>query len=337
MNSQIEALRQRATENRKRIILPEGHDPRVVEAASKIEKLGIADIILIGNESDIKNTVKEKSLILNKTEIIDPQTYPKKDEIIDTFLSIRGGKGVTREDAMETVLGDPVYFGALLARLGVADGFVAGASHTTADVARAALYCLGLDREIGIMSSSFVIELEDCPYGNKGLFIFGDCGVVPNPNSNKLAGIAISCSRLYDELFKDEARVALLSYSTRGSAAGESPEKVVRALEIVKTKAPELIVDGEMQPDVALNPVYQEIYPFSKIVGNANILIMPALHSAAISTKLMKVFGGGKLIGPLLIGLGLPIEVAPLRASTSEILNLASIASYSSGVINYFD
>lgn len=326
MNSQIEALRQRATENRKRIILPEGHDPRVVEAASKIEKLGIADIILIGNESDIKNTVKEKSLILNKTEIIDPQTYPKKDEIIDTFLSIRGGKGVTREDAMETVLGDPVYFGALLARLGVADGFVAGASHTTADVARAALYCLGLDREIGIMSSSFVIELEDCPYGNKGLFIFGDCGVVPNPNSNKLAGIAISCSRLYDELFKDEARVALLSYSTRGSAAGESPEKVVRALEIVKTKAPELIVDGEMQPDAALVPEVAKIKaPGSPVAGRANVLIFPNLDAGNITYKLTQRLGRARVVGPLLQGLKKPASDLSRGCGVEEIIDAVAV------------
>ena len=170
---------------------------------------------------------------------------------------------------------------------------------------------------------------------NKGKTVFiADTSVNEYPSSEQLADIAISSARVV-KLFGFDPKVAFLSHSTFGKPISKNTKHVRDAIELLKNEKVDFDFDGEMQPDVALNPIYQEIYPFSKIVGNANILIMPALHSAAISTKLMKVFGGGKLIGPLLIGLGLPIEVAPLRASTSEILNLASIAAYSSDVIDY--
>ena len=328
MKSQIEALKEKAKLNKKRIVLPEGDDERVIEAASKITELGLADIILVGKEEKIKDIAAKKSLPLEKVRIIDPEKYEKKKEVIDTFFTLRGAKGVTREEAEKIVLSDRVYFGALLTRLDVADGFVAGASHTTADVARAALYCLGLDRELGIMSSSFLIELEGCPYGDNGLFIFGDCGVVPNPNANKLAGIAISCDKLYTEVFKHKSRIALLSYSTRGSAKGESPDKVKRALEIVREKAPDLIVDGEMQPDAALVPEVAAVKaPGSPVAGRANVLIFPNLDAGNITYKVTQRLGRARVVGPLLQGLKKPCSDLSRGCGVEEIIDAVVVTA----------
>jgi len=322
MTSQIDKLREVARKNKKRIVLPEGHDIRAIEAASQVGALGVAHVVLIGKEDEINKKAKEKSFPLKNVEIINPENYKKTDEIIDTYFSIRSAKGITREDAKKTVLEHPVYFSALLTRLGMADGFVAGASHTTADVARAALYCIGLDREIGIMSSSFVMELENCPYGDDGLFIFGDCGVVPNPNANKLAGIAISCSKIYTELFNRKPNVALLSYSSKGSAKGESPEKVIKALEIAKAKMPDLNIDGEMQPDAALDSEVAKIkVPGSSVAGKANILIFPNLDAGNITYKLTQRLGKARVVGPILQGLKKPCSDLSRGCGIPEIVD----------------
>lgn len=328
MKSQIDELREKAKKNKKRIILPEGTDIRAIEAASRVANLDIANIILLGKPDEIKKKADEKSISLNKVEIIDPLTCPKKEEVIETLFKLRSAKGVTKEEAERIILEQPVYYGALLTRLDVVDGFVAGASHTTADVARAALYCVGLDREIGIMSSSFVIEVAACPYGDGGLFIFGDCGVVPNPNANKLAGITIACSKIYVELFNRKPHVALLSYSTKGSAGGESPEKVIRALEIIKTKAPDLIVDGEMQPDAALVPEIAKIKaPGSSVAGKANVLIFPNLDAGNITYKLTQRLGMARVVGPLLLGLKKPCSDLSRGCGIEEIVDAVALTA----------
>ena len=210
---------------------------------------------------------------------------------------------------------------------GDADGMVAGNTrHFSATVDK-------LAQSVGTRENEILFGL--CLYVTKGkTILIADTNVIEYPTSEELVEIAISSARIAEMLGFDP-KVALLSHSTFGQPETERTKRVRQAVDMLQKKKVKFLFDGEMQPDVALNPVYQEIYPFSKIVGNANVLIMPALHSAAISTKLMKVFGGGKNIGPLLIGLGQPIEVAPLRASTSEIINLASIAAYSSDVIDY--
>ena len=179
MKSQIEALKARARKKPKKIILPEGNEPRVLEAAATLTSEGIADIILIGDEEDIKHKAKEARVSLDKIKIINPLNYPRREELVDIFYNSRKHKGITKNDAESAVVGNRIYFGALLVKAGVADGFVAGASHTTSNVARAALYSLGLDKDIGVMSSSFLVELSDPSYGDNGLFIFGDCAIVP--------------------------------------------------------------------------------------------------------------------------------------------------------------
>lgn len=322
MASQIDTLKGIAKKNPKRIVLPETNELRVIEAASTLSSQRIADIILIGNEDEVGKIAKDNSLSLKDTRIINPEGYPKREELVDTFYNLRKHKGVTRDEARGTVLGNRMYFAALLTRLGIADGFVAGASHTTSNVARAALFCLGLDKEIRVMSSSFIIELENSSYGDKGLFIFGDCGIIPNPTPERLAGIAISSSRLYKNFFKRKPYLALLSYSTKGSARGESVDKVLKALEIIKKKAPDLSADGELQLDAAIVPEVAKIKaPGSRIAGRANILIFPNLDAGNIACKLVQRLGNARVVGPLLQGLAKPASDLSRGCGVKEIVD----------------
>ena len=310
MAGQVEALKKIAKKNPKRIILPEGNEPRILEATKTITSLGIADVILIGKKP------------VGKLQVIDPEKYPKRDEVIDTFYNLRKHKGITRDDARKTVLTNPVYFAALLVTLGVADGFVAGASHTTSNVARAAIHCLELDKEIGVMSSSFIVELEDSSYGDEGIFIFGDCGIVPDPDPTRLAGIAISSSQLYEEFFNRKVHLALLSYSTKGSAKGESVEKVLKALDIIKKKAPDLTVDGELQLDAAIIPEVAKIKaPGSPVAGKANVLIFPNLDAGNIAYKLVQRLGKARIVGPLIQGLAKPCSDLSRGCGVKEIID----------------
>ena len=328
MANQIENFRKIAKKNPKKIALPEGNEPRVLEAVSEITARRLAEIILIGNENDIRKKAKGNPVSLDEVEVIDPAGYARSEEMVNMFYDSRKHKGITREDAEKAVLGDPVYFGAMLVRLGIADGFVAGASHTTSDVARASLYCIGLDAEIGVMSSSFVMELENCPYGDRGLFIFADCGIVPNPDAGRLAGIALSSSRLYEDLFKKKPLVALLSYSTKGSAKGESVNKVTEALKIIKAKRPDLAVDGELQLDAAIIPEVAEIKaPASPIAGKANVLIFPNLDSGNIAYKLIQRLGNARVVGPLLQGVKHPASDLSRGCGVEEIIDAVVITA----------
>lgn len=299
MPSQIDKLRLLACKNPKNIILPEGAEPRVIDAAKIISREGIANI-----------------------RLIDPKKYIVPGELIGLFYDLRKHKGISRDEAKDIVTKDPVYFAALLVRTGAADGFVAGASHTTTDVARASLYCLGLDRKIGVMSSSFVIEMEGSPYGDQGIFVFGDCGIVPDPTPERLAGIAMSSSRLFETLFKREARVALLSYSTKGSAKGDSCKKVLKALDILKMKCPKLKCDGELQLDAAIVPDVAKIKAEkSAVAGRANVLIFPNLDAGNIAYKLVQRLGGARVVGPLLEGLEKPASDLSRGCSVEEIVD----------------
>lgn len=336
MASQVEALKKLAKKNPKKIVLPEGNEPRIIRAAEVLTSQGLAKVILIGSEDEIKSIARKNKTSLKNIEIIDPEKYPKSKDLIDIFYNSRKHKGITRDDAKSAVLGNKVYFGALLVGSGSADGFVAGASHTTSNVARAALYCLGLDKEIGVMSSSFIIELDDTSYGDKGLFIFGDCGIVPDPTPERLAGIAISSSRLYSNFFKNKPRVALLSYSTKGSARGDSVEKVLKALEIIRKKSPGLLVDGELQLDAAIIPEVAKIKaPGSRVAGRANVLIFPNLDAGNIAYKLVQRLASARVVGPLLQGLAKPCSDLSRGCGTEEIVDTVAATAIRAEVCRY--
>ncbi|MFH1594226.1 MAG: phosphate acetyltransferase [Candidatus Omnitrophota bacterium] len=326
MSSRINQFTEIAKKDPKKIVFPEGLEARILEAAAKATALGVADIILIGEEKSVKDIAAKNNISLEGIEIVDPERYDKKEQLVELFHDLRKHKGMTIEEARKIVLGDFVYFGALLVRTGAADGFVAGASYTTSDVARAAIYCLEPDKSVGVVSSSFIIELEDSPYGEDGLFVFGDCGIVPNPDAKRLAGIAISSSRLYEKIFKAKPRTALLSYSTKRSAKGESVEKVRQALEIIKKEAPDLAVDGELQLDAAIVPEVAAIKaPSSPIAGKANVLIFPNLDAGNIAYKLIQRLGKARVAGPLLQGVTKPCSDLSRGCGVREIVDSVAV------------
>jgi len=326
--SKIESLKAKAKKDIKRIVLPEGEEPRTIEAASLIEKEKIVNVTLLGRKNEIEKIAKDRSISLGNATIIEPEKDPGLNEITAAFYEQRKHKGISEQEAREFLLKDFVYYGAMMTRLGIVDGFVAGACHTTSDVARAAIYCLKIDREIRIVSSSFVIELQDCPYGDGGLFIFGDCGIVPNPIPRQLAGIAYSSSKLMNCLFDVEPRIALLSYSSKGSAKGESIGKVIKALGILKEKWPNLKVDGELQIDAAIVPEVAKIKaPGSIVAGKANVLIFPNLDAGNIAYKLIQRLGKARVVGPLLQGLTKPASDLSRGCKVQEIVDAVIVTA----------
>jgi len=326
--SKILELRDKAKADRKRIVLPEGEDKRVVRGASFLAQEGLADVILLGDEKSVMELAKSEGVTVEGVRLVDPKTHDKRAEIIETFYEKRKHKGITPEDAEKAVMENFVFYGAVMTRLGMADGFVAGACHTTGDVARAGIFCLNLDREIGTVSSSFIMELPNCPFGENGLFAYGDCGIIPYPSSKQLTGIAIATSDLFRKIFDVEPRVAMLSYSTHGSAEGESIETIKAALEKIREKRPNLMVDGELQVDSALVPEVAEIKcKGSSVAGRANVLIFPNLDAGNISYKLSQRLGNARAVGPLMQGLDKPCSDLSRGCSWEDVVDTAVVTA----------
>ncbi len=227
-------LREKAKKEVRKVVLPEGEDARVVKGAAYIDKERIAEVYLLGNKDAVAKLAKANGIDLAGVDLIDPALDEKRAQVIETYYNLRKHKGITLEEAEKTVMGNYVFYGATMASMGIVDGFVAGASHTTADVARSAIHCFDISRDVGTVTSCFVIELEDPTYGEKGVFIYADCGIIPYPSAKQLAGITIAASDLFGKLFGVEPRVAMLSYSTKGSAKGETIDAVVEAMGKVK-------------------------------------------------------------------------------------------------------
>ena len=324
----MQGINAKIRKNPKRVIFAEGEDENMLKAAIEFgrNKLGIP--VLIGVEKRIRDLLKKIGLDENyKIEIVNSTDQEKREKYVKHLYKKLQREGQLERDVDRLVRNDRIAWGSSMIACKDADAMVTGnIRHYAASIEK-------LKKVVEARSGEEIFGMTMIISKGKTILV-ADTNVQDFPSSKRLVNVSKSCVRVA-RLFGFDPKVAFLSHSTFGKPISKNTKHVRDAIELLKKEKVDFDFDGEMQPDVALNPIYQEIYPFSKIVGNANILIMPALHSAAISTKLMKVFGGGKLIGPLLIGLGLPIEVAPLRASTSEILNLASIASYSSGVIDY--
>ena len=326
--NRIHALWEKAKAEKRKVVLPEGNDARVVKGASVIAKEKLADVILLGSEDTVTALAKENSISLDGVELVDPSRYAKKEELINGYYELRKHKGITPEEAEKTVMEDLVSYGAMMVNKGLADGFVAGAKNKTATVARAAIHCLKIDREIGTVSSSFIIELENCPYGEEGLFAFGDCGIIPYPSSKQLVGIAIATSDLFGKLFDIKPRVAMLSYSTKGSASGDSVDSIRQALEKIKEKRPNLMIDGELQLDSALVPEVAEIKcPGSEVAGKANVLIFPNLDAGNISYKLTQRLGKARAVGPLMQGITRPCSDLSRGCSWEDVVDTAVVTA----------
>ena len=281
----IKEMRLRSKKRQKLIVLPEKADPRIKEAAKIIQKEGIARIAVLGKED-----LEQKKI----------------EQFTQVFFELRKHKGMTIDQA-GAIVSQPLYYAAMMVRLGDADGFVAGAANSTPDVARSAIYCLGVDPKINIVSSCFVMVVPDCSFGENGVFIFADCGIVPSPDARQLAGIAISSAKLAEDLFAMTPRVAMLSYSTKGSAKGEFVDKVVEAAKLAKFARPDLLIDGELQLDAAIIPEVAQIKdPGGILGGRANVLIFPDLEAGNIGYKLVQRLAKARAVGPLLQGLNHP-------------------------------
>ena len=297
----LDSIKLKAVQLQKRIVLPESEDQRMVDAASYILDHSIAKLVVVGKD-EVRRKISSKNA--KDLEVVDPQGFKDIEAYISQYYELRKAKGMTPEEARKAVREDALTFGALLVRNGYADGFVAGAINTSADVTRAALRCLSIDRKVGTIAGAFLMEVPDCQYGQNGAFIFADCGVNPDPNANQLAGIALASARLFEQLVGVTPRVAFLSYSSKGSGHGSAVDRVVEALKKARAAAPELLIDGEFQVDSAIVPEVAKIKcpDGGEVAGRANVLIFPDLNSGNISYKIVQRLAKARAIGPLFMG-----------------------------------
>ena len=321
----IDGIKQKAKQNVKTIILPESEDMRVLEGASKALKEKYANIILIGDEAEVIKRAEQNNIDLSGAQIVNPKTSEKYEEYANAFYELRKAKGMTLEQAKELLL-EPIYFGMMMMKQGDSDGLVSGACHSTANTLRPALQILKTAPGTKLVSAFFLMEVPDCKYGENGVFVFGDCGLVENPSSDDLSEIAISSSKSFHQLTGKEAKVAMLSYSTYGSAHSELTEKVVEATKLLKEKEPNLACDGELQSDAALIPeVARSKAPESTVAGKANTLIFPDLNAGNIGYKLVQRLAKANAYGPLCQGIAKPVNDLSRGCNSDDIAGVIAI------------
>jgi phosphate acetyltransferase len=302
----IKKIRQKAQKKLKTIVLPEYDEKRTQEAAKIIEQEGLAKVVLLSPDK------------------INPK---ERERYFEQFYQMHKAKE-TDANVVKKLFDDTLYPAAMMTREGKFDGLVAGASHTTPDMARAAIRCLGIDEHITIASSSFIMAVPDCSYGEEGTFIFADCGIIPEPTARQLACIALAAAELANKVLGIIPRIALLSYSTKSSAKGRGVDKVVEALSLLKEMAPDLLVDGEMQADAAIVPEVARIkYPGSPVGGKANVLIFPNLEAGNIAYKLVERLGKARALGPLLMGLNKPASDLSRGCSVEDIVDCVAVTA----------
>lgn len=325
----IEQIKKRAKENIKTIVLPEAEDIRTLQATRDVLKEKYAKIILIGNKQKIEGKAESNNIDISGAKIVDPENSEKYEEYVNLLYDLRKHKGMTIEKAKELVK-DPVYFGMLMVKdeKSEADGLVSGAIHSTSDTLRPALQILKTAPGTKLVSAFFVMVVPNCEYGENGTFVFGDCGLNENPDEEALSEIAISSSKSFKQLVQKEPKVAMLSYSTHGSAKSELTEKVINATKKVEEKMPELLVDGELQLDAAILPEIAEFKaPNSKIKGNANVLIFPNLDAGNIGYKLVQRLGKAEAYGPLCQGIARPVNDLSRGCSSKDIAGVVAITA----------
>ena len=323
----IEEIKGKARKDLKSIILPETEDIRVLKAAERVIKEGFANVILIGDKDKTLNLAKENDINLDGTKIIEPCKSEKYEEYVNTFYELRKKKGITIEQAKEAILNN-VYFGMMMVKSGDADGLVSGAAHSTADTLRPALQILKTAPGTKLVSSFFMMIVPECEYGEKGTFVFSDCGLNQNPTADELSEIAISSAKSFEQLTGKESKVAMLSYSTYGSAKSELVDKVQEATKILKEKVPNLKADGEMQLDAAIVPeIGQSKAPGSKVAGHANTLIFPDLNAGNIGYKLVQRLAKAEAYGPLCQGIAKPVNDLSRGCSSDDIVGVVALTA----------
>ncbi len=323
----IDTIKERAKKDIKTIVLPETEDIRTLQATEKILKEGFAKIILVGNKEKTEELANQNNINIEGAIIIDPAKSEKYDEYVNKFFELRQKKGISIEKAKEIMLNN-VYFGMMMVKCKDADGLVSGAAHSTADTLRPALQILKTAEGTKLVSAFFLMVVPNCEYGENGTFVFSDAGLNANPTSEELSEIAISSANSFKQLVGKEPKVAMLSYSTYGSAKSELVEKVQNATTILKQKAPNLKADGEMQLDAALvKEIGQKKAPGSEVAGQANTLIFPDLNAGNIGYKLVQRLAKAEAYGPLCQGIARPVNDLSRGCSSNDIVGVVAITA----------
>jgi len=319
----LEKISERAKKLDKTIVLPETDDIRTLQATAKILERGVAKIILVGNEAEIKALAGD--LDISGARIVDPKTYEKKDEYINAFYELRKHKGVTLESAAE-IMSDYMYFGVMMVKLGEADGMVAGAAHSSSDTLRPAVQIVKTAPGTAIASAFFIIAVPDCEYGSNGTFLFADSGMVEMPSVEDVANIAVSSAKTFELLVQDTPYVAMLSYSTKGSAHSKLTEATVASTKLAQELAPDVAIDGELQVDAAIVPkVAASKAPGSPVAGKANVFIFPDLNAGNIAYKIAQRLAKAEAYGPITQGLAKPINDLSRGCSDEDIVGAVAI------------
>ena len=326
MSKFLDSIKERARSDKKTIVLPESMDRRTWEAAETVLKEDIANIVIIGTPEEVAEN--SKGLDISKATIIDPFNYEKTEEYLNLFVELRKSKGVTYEQAKETVLGDYMYYACLMVKAGDADGVVSGACHSTANTLRPSLQIIKTKPGVKLVSAFFLMVVPDCEYGANGTFVFADSGLVQNPNAEELAAIAASSAESFELLVEEPAYVAMLSHSTKGSAAHADVDKVVEATKICKETFPNVNVDGELQLDAAIVPsVGKSKAPGSPVAGRANVLVYPDLDAGNIGYKLVQRLAKAEAYGPVTQGIAMPINDLSRGCSAEDIVGVVAITA----------
>lgn len=326
MSNTIEKIKERAKKARKTIVLPESMDRRTLEATDIILKENIANIILIGTDEEIKKN--SHGLDLSKARIINPYNSNYTESMIDKLYELRKEKGMTKEKAKELLLNDYMYYACMLVKEGVADGVVSGACHSSSNTLRPALQIIKTAPGIKSVSAFFLMIVPDCKYGYNGTFVFSDAGLIQNPNSEELAEIAGLSAQSFELLTESQAKIALLSHSTKGSANHSDVDKVIEATKLAKSKYPKYEIDGELQLDAAIVPkVAQTKAKDSKVAGNANVLIFPDLDAGNIGYKLVERLAKAEAYGPITQGIAKPINDLSRGCSAEDIVGVVAITA----------
>ena len=323
-----------AKSDKKKIVLPEGNEERTIVAAEQVHKQDLAYPILIGNKEEILEKAQKLDVDLSGIEIIDPDNSDRLEAYIEYFYDLRKSKGMTKGKA-DKIVRDPLYFGTMMVKLDDADGMVSGAVHTTGDLLRPGLQIIKTAPNVSVVSSFFIMDIPHSEYGEKGMLLFSDCAVNPNPNEDQLAAIAIATAETAKRLCHIEPKVAMLSFSTMGSADHELVTKVRSATKKAQELRPDLLIDGELQLDSAIvNKVANQKAPESKVAGKANVLIFPDLQSGNIGYKLVQRFANASAIGPICQGFAKPINDLSRGCSSEDIVRVVAITAVQAQKIN---